>query len=293
MHPTAGPFAAGTEERSSNTTDVDEAGSPPRPEEKLAPYFIRIFRSDGTFSTHTMALDSSVTDVISQVVKKTYVVDGLENYHIIMKKHDLIRVLTPQERPLLMQKRLLQQVGYEEKDRIEELGREDNGYLCRFMFLSARESDFHAKTTDMNISASQKLNYVDLSGRNLVTIPISLYLKAAEIISLNLSRNLSLDVPRDFIQSCKHLRDIKFNNNEARKLPLSLGRAGKLTYLDVSNNRLEQLEHAELNTLTGLLKMNLANNRLTHLPPYFGAYQALRSLNIIVKFPGPIPSFPV
>ncbi|POR36681.1 Adenylate cyclase [Tolypocladium paradoxum] len=281
----------GTEERSSHTTDVDELESPPRPEEKLTPYFIRIFRSDGTFSTHTMPLDSSVTDVISQVVKKTHVVDGLENYHIIMKKHDLIRVLTPPERPLLMQKRLLQQVGYEEKDRIEELGREDNGYLCRFMFLSAREGDFHAKTTDLGISRSQKLNYVDLSGRNLVTIPISLYSKASDIISLNLSRNLSLDVPRDFIQSCKHLRDIKFNNNEARKLPLSLGRAGKLTYLDVSNNRLEQLEHAELSILTGLLKMNLANNRLTHLPPSFGAYQALRSLNISSNFLDRFPPF--
>jgi adenylate cyclase len=64
------------------------------------------------------------------------------------------------------------------------------------MFLSARESDFHAKTTDMGLARAQKLNYVDLSGRNLVTIPISLYSKAMEIISLNLSRNLSLDVPR-------------------------------------------------------------------------------------------------
>lgn len=280
-----------TEDNSYHTPDIDEIGSSPRPEEKMAPYCIRIFRSDGTFSTHSMPLDSTVTDVISQVIKKTYVVDGLENYHIIMKKHDLIRVLTPPERPLLMQKRLLQQVGYEEKDRIEDLGREDNSYLCRFMFLSARESDFHAKTTDMGLARAQKLNYVDLSGRNLITIPISLYSKAAEIISLNLSRNLSLDVPRDFIQSCKHLRDVKFNNNEARKLPPSLSRAGKLTFLDVANNRFEQLEHAELDTLTGLLKMNLANNRLKHLPPYFGAYQSLRSLNISCNFLDKFPPF--
>ncbi|TWU78415.1 cysteinyl-tRNA synthetase [Metarhizium rileyi] len=280
-----------TEDNTDDVPEVDEMGTPPRPDEKLTSYFIRIFRSDGTFSTHSMALDCTVTDVISQVIKKTYVVDGLENYHIIMKKHDLIRVLAPSERPLLMQKRLLQQVGYEEKDRIEELGREDNGYLCRFMFLSARESDFHAKTMDLGISRSQKFNYVDLSGRNLVTIPISLYKKAADIMSLNLSRNLSLDVPRDFIQSCKLLRDIKYNNNESRKLPPSLGRAGKLTYLDVSNNRLEQLEHAELNSLTGLLKMNLANNRLTHLPQYFGAYQALRSLNISSNFLDKFPPF--
>ncbi|PHH70422.1 hypothetical protein CDD80_6019 [Ophiocordyceps camponoti-rufipedis] len=271
--------------------DLDETEESPRPEEKLAPYFIRIFRSDGTFSTHSMPLDSSSSDVISQVVKKTYVLDGLENYHIILKKHDLIRVLTAADRPLLLQKRLLQQVGYEEKDRIEDLGREDNGYLCRFMFLSARESDFHAKTNDLGFSRSQKINHVDLSGRNLVTIPISLYSKAADITSLNLSRNLSLDVPRDFIQSCKHLRDIKFTNNEVRKLPVSLSRASRLTFLDVSNNRLEQLENAELNSLTGLLKMNLANNRLTRLPAYFDAYQALRSLNISSNFLDAFPPF--
>ncbi|KAK2600228.1 hypothetical protein QQS21_005024 [Conoideocrella luteorostrata] len=280
-----------TEDNSEDVPDADEIGSPPRPDEKMALYFIRIFRSDGTFSTHQMPLDSSVTEVISQVIKKTYVVDGLENYHIIMKKHDLIRVLGPSERPLLMQKRLLQQVGYEEKDKIEELGREDNGYLCRFMFLSARESDFHAKTVDLGISRTQKLTIVDLSGRNLVTIPISLYSKAADIVSLNLSRNLSLDLPRDFIQSCKTLRDIRFNNNEARRLPLSLGRASKLTLLDVSNNRLDQLEHAELNSISGLIKMNLANNRLTHLPPYFGAYQALRNLNISSNFLDKFPPF--
>ncbi|KAH6898978.1 phosphatase 2C-domain-containing protein [Thelonectria olida] len=280
-----------TEDNSYHGPDIDEIGSPPRPEEKMAPYCIRIFRSDGTFSTHSMPLDSSVTDVISQVIKKTYVVDGLENYHIILKKHDLIRVLMPAERPLFIQKRLLQQVGYEDKDRIEDLGREDNSYICRFMFLSARESDFHAKTTDMGLGRGQKLNYVDLSGRNLITIPISLYSKAPEIISLNLSRNLSLDVPRDFVQSCKHLRDIKFNNNEARKLPPSLSRAGKLTFLDVANNRLEQLEHAELNTLPGLVKLNLANNRLKSLPSDFGAYEALRSLNISSNFLDKFPTF--
>jgi adenylate cyclase len=280
-----------TEDDTYNNPEAEDTGSPPRPEEKAAPYCIRIFRSDGTFSTHSMPLDSSVSEVISQVIKKTYVVDGLENYHIIMKKHDLIRVLTPPERPLLMQKRLLQQIGYEERDRIEDIGREDNSYICRFMFLSARESDFHAKTTDMSIARAQKLNYVDLSGRNLITIPISLYSKAPDIISLNLSRNLSLDVPRDFIQSCKNLRDIKFNNNDARKLPMSLSRASKLTYLDVSNNRLEQLEHAELNTLSGILRMNLANNRLKALPPYFGAYQSLRSLNISSNFLEKFPPF--
>lgn len=271
--------------------EMEDIGSPPRPEEKLTPYCIRVFRSDGTFATLQMALDSSVQDLISQIIKKSYVSESLDNYHIVLKKHDLVRVLSQAERPLYIQKRLLQQVGYEERDRIEDIGREDNSYICRFLFLSAKESDFHASTHDLGFGRMQKFNHIDLSGRNLVTIPISLYSKAGEIISLNLSRNLSLDLPRDFIHSCVNLRDIKYNNNESRKLPLSFSRANKLTYLDVSNNRLEQLEHAELGGLTGLLKLNLANNRLKHLPPYFGAYRALRTLNISSNFLEKFPSF--
>lgn len=280
-----------TDDNSYDSPDADELQSPPRPHEKIAPYCIRIFRSDGTFSTHSMPLDATVTDVISQVIKKAYVVDGLDNYNIILKKQGLIRLLGPSERPLLIQKRMLEQVGYEEKDRIEDLGREDNSYLCRFMFLSAKESDFHSATVDLGVRGSQKNNYVDLSGRNIITIPISLYSKASDIVALNLSRNLSLDVPRDFIQSCKNLRDIKFNNNEARRLPLSLGRASKLTFLDVSNNKVEQLEHAELEALTGLTKMNLANNRLKQLPTHFGSYLALRILNISSNFLDQFPLF--
>lgn len=279
------------QEATSQALEMEDIGNPTRPEEKLTPYCIRVFRSDGTFATLQLAIDSSVQDLISQIIKKSYVTESLDNYHIVLKKHDLVRVLNQAERPLFIQKRLLQQVGYEERDRIEDIGREDNSYICRFLFLSAKESDFHASTHDLGFGRMQKFNHIDLSGRNLVTIPISLYSKAGEIISLNLSRNLSLDLPRDFIHSCVNLRDIKYNNNEARKLPLSFSRANKLTYLDVSNNRLDQLEHAELGGLTGLLKLNLANNRLKHLPPYFGAYRALRTLNISSNFLEKFPSF--
>ncbi|KAM0332115.1 hypothetical protein ACHAQA_002387 [Verticillium albo-atrum] len=280
-----------TEDNTYQQPDVDDIGSPPRADEKMAPYCIRIFKTDNTFSTLSMPLDAAVADVISQIIKKSYAQEGPDNFQITLNKHGLVRVLAPAERPILMQKRLLQQVGYEDKDRIEDVGREDNSYLCRFMFLSQKDSDFHSLSNDLGLGRMAKFNHVDLSSRNLVTIPISLYSKAAEIISLNLSRNLSLDLPRDFIQSCQNLRDIKFNNNEARKLPPSLGKASKLTYLDVSNNRLEQLDHAELHNLTGILKFNLANNRLKYLPSYFGAYQSLRNLNISSNFLDTFPQF--
>ncbi|KAH8675486.1 protein phosphatase 2C [Xylariales sp. PMI_506] len=278
------------EEQAPDTEAIEESVILPRPDEKRAPHCIRVFRRDGTFATIQLPLDSTVSDVMAHVVKKTYVHDGLENYHMVLRKHDLTRVLAAIERPLLIQKRLLQQAGYEEKDRLEDVGREDNSYLCRFMFLSARDNDYTA-THDLGFSRTAKFNHVDLSSRNLITIPISLYSKTGDIISLNLSRNLSLDLPRDFIQACPQLRDIKFANNEARKLPISIGRANRLTYLDVSNNRLEELEHAELGGLTGLLKLNLANNHLVSLPHYLGGFKALRTLNISSNFLEEFPTF--
>jgi hypothetical protein len=43
-------------------------------------------------------------------------------------------VLSPKERPLKLQKQLLEQAGYAENDKLDDLGREDNSYLFRFTF---------------------------------------------------------------------------------------------------------------------------------------------------------------
>lgn len=278
------------DENISRMAEIDDAGIP-RKDEKATPYCIRIFKGDGTFSTLVLPLQATVGDVIGKVANKTYMTESLDTYQIIMKKHDLQRILGYGERPVVIQRRLLEQAGYEEKDRIEDVGREDNSYLCRFLFIPARESGYAAISQDVGFGRIQKFSHVDLSGRNLITIPIALYKKAAEINSLNLSRNLSLDLPTDFIQSCLNLRDIKYISNEAWKLPPSICRASRLTYLDVSNNRLEQLEHAELNRLQGLISLKLANNRLTHLPPYFGAFRSMRTLNVSSNFLESFPTF--
>ena len=271
--------------------EVDDVGTPPRPEEKISPHCIRVFRSDGTFATIQLPLNAMATDVMAQVVKKTYVTEALDNYRIVLKKRGHYRVLAEKERPLLIQKRLLQQIGYEEKDRLEDIGREDNSYLCRFIFLSARDSDFFTSPHDPNFEKMTRFNHIDLSGKNLIAIPILLYLKTNDIITLNLSRNLSLDLPRDFVTSCPQLRDIKYANNEARKLPISISTASKLTYLDISNNRLEELEHAQLSTLTGLLRLNMSNNRLKSLPTDFNTFKSLRSLNLSSNFLDVFPPF--
>ncbi|KFY13719.1 hypothetical protein V492_03077, partial [Pseudogymnoascus sp. VKM F-4246] len=269
----------------------DETGSLRKMEKSQHPYCIRIFKADGTFATLSVDLSATVADVITQFGRKTHITDSLDNYQIIMKKHALQRILSAGERPVIIQKRLLEQAGYQEKDDIEDLGREDQTYLCRFLFIPQRDSGYAAISQDIGFNKAQKFSHVDLSGRNLITIPIVLYSKATEIISLNLSRNLSLGLPKDFIQSCINLRDIKYVNNEAHKLPQSLGRASRLTILDVSNNRLEQLEHSELDRLGGLISLKLANNRLTHLPPYFAIFKQLRTLNVSSNFLESFPEF--
>lgn len=271
--------------------ELDENGNLPKDENTGPPYCVRIFRVDSTFAVLSVNLNTTVSEIIQILGKKTFLLDELDNYHIVMRKHDTSRQLDPQERPLFIQKRLLEQAGYTESDRLEDVGREDNSYLCRFTFLPAKMSGYSSLEKDPGFSKMQKFSHIDLQGRNLITIPITLYQKATEIISLNLSRNLSLDVPKDFIQACTNLREIKYTSNEAWRLPPSLSLASRLTMLDISNNRLEQLENAELYKLASLQGLRLSNNKLTQLPSYFGQYRALRSLNLSSNSLSEFPDF--
>ncbi|KAH8727810.1 hypothetical protein GQ44DRAFT_769873 [Phaeosphaeriaceae sp. PMI808] len=254
-------------------------------------YVLRIFRVDSTFATLSATLNTTVQEIIQILGKKTVLQDELDNYQIVMRKHDTSRQLESNERPLLIQKHLLEQAGYTDLDRLEDVGRDDNSYLCRFTFLPAKMSGYSSLERDPGFSKMQKFSHIDLQGKNLITIPITLYQKATEIISLNLSRNLSLDVPKDFIQACTNLREIRYTSNDARRLPPSLSLASRLTMLDISNNRLQSLDRSELHKLQSLQGLRLSNNGLTRLPSYFGQYRALRSLNLSSNSLNEFPDF--
>ncbi|GAB7351648.1 hypothetical protein MBLNU459_g2252t3 [Dothideomycetes sp. NU459] len=273
----------------SRLAEIDEAGNIPTDDDPGPMFYMRIFRADSTFAVVSAGLNTTAGELIQMMAKKTFLQDELDTYQIVMRKIGSSRQLDSSERPLAIQKRMLEMAGYQESDRLEELGREDHGYLCRFTFLPGKLSGYASLDRDPGFNRMQKFNHIDLSARDLITIPITLYQKATEIITLNLSKNLSLDVPKDFIQSCVNLREIKYTSNEAWKLPPSISLAGKLTMLDCSNNRLEQMEHADLHKLHGLVSLKLSNNMLRSLPAYFGCYQALRGLNLasnqLDKFP--------
>ncbi|KAK2803411.1 cysteinyl-tRNA synthetase [Onygenales sp. PD_10] len=260
-------------------------------DEEGRPFGVRIFRIDSTFTTLSSGLNTTVTDILEMLGRKSFLQDELNNYDIVLRKNDLSRTLDHGERPILMQKRLLEQAGYLPSDRVADIGREDNSYLCRFTFLPTKLSGYASLDADLGINENQKFSNVDLHGRSLITIPITLYKRAGEIMSLNLSRNLALDIPKDFIQSCVNLREIKYTSNEAWRLPASLSLATQLTYLDISNNRLEQLEHAELHNLHRLVSLKMTNNKLSTLPAYFGDFDSLRSLNISSNNFSEFPAF--
>ena len=244
------------------------------------PHCVRVFRVDSTFATLSTGINTTASEVLQMLGKKSFLQDELSNYEIIMRKHDLCRSLGKGERPLAIQKRLLEQAGYLPCDRIEEIGRDDNSYLCRFTFVPTKIGSQAVLDTNDGPVKLQKFNYVDLQGRSFPTIPITLYQKANDIITLNLSRNPIIEVPKDFIQGCINLRELKYVSNEAWVLPSSFSLATKLTVLDISNNRLEELDHAELQNLRVLVSIKMSNNKLHHLPSYFGQYKALRTLNI-------------
>ena len=279
------------DENMARLREIDEEGIAPKSEDTGVMHGIRVFRIDSTFTTLLTGVNTTASEILQQIGKKSFLQDDLDTYQIVMRKNDLQRQLAPGERPVAIQRRLLEQAGYEASDHIDEVGLEDNSYLCRFTFVPTKISGYFTLERDSGLDKMVKFSHVDLSGRSLVTIPIILYKKASEIISLNLSRNLALDVPKDFVQSCIHLREIKFTGNEAWQLPASLSLASRLTVLDISNNRLEQLEHANLEELKSLVSIKISNNKLTTLPKHFAQLQHLRSLNLSSNYLRVFPDY--
>ena len=276
------------EENVTRLPEIDETGIPPKADDHGA-YCVRVFRVDSTFATLSTNLNVTVHEILQILGKKSFLQDELNNYQIVMRKHDLQRQLATSERPIAIQRRLLEQAGYHDSDRIEEIGREDNSYLCRFTFVPTKLSGYYGVDKNHGFDQMHRFSHVDLSSKSLITIPIILYKRAVEVISLNLSRNLSIDVPKDFIQSCCNLREIKFVSNEAWHLPQSFSLASRLTMLDVSNNRLENLDPADLDKLKSLIVLKLSNNKIRSLPKSFSRFVSLRSLNLSSNY---ITNFP-
>ncbi|OAC97788.1 hypothetical protein MUCCIDRAFT_126447, partial [Mucor lusitanicus CBS 277.49] len=245
-------------------------------------YCIRIFRPDGTFGTLIAPLSTTTHDLIQRLAGKFFLHD-LSKYRLSLIMHNHERILQLNERPIQIQKTLLEQIGYTEEDKIEDVGREDNSYLYRFSFgpnvpqTIQEEDEFGA------------YRRVDLQGKNLTTIPIVLYKYAARIASLDLSKNLLMEIPVDFLQMCKNLKQLWLTNNDYYGLPLSIRFIPNLEHLNISGNHIRDLQLARLEDLTTLRTLRAYNNRLETLPSSFATFKHLTILfisnNSFTRFP--------
>lgn len=111
-------------------------------------------------------------------------------------------------------------------------------------------------------------------------MPVVLHKHADTISVLNLSRNPMLEIPLDFIQGCTTLRDLRLSYMAMKKVPQSVRHCVTLQGLDLSCNRIVDLEDAALDHLSGLTTLKVQNNRVEKLPWYFPRLRSLKFLNI-------------
>ncbi|KAI8097230.1 uncharacterized protein BX664DRAFT_292635 [Halteromyces radiatus] len=251
-------------------------------------YCIRVFRSDNTFGTLQLPLNTTTKELVNRLAGKFFLHD-LSKYSLLIRLHNLDRVLLPNERPFQIQKQLLEQMGYTEEDNIEDVGREDNSYLLRFSFGTKAIPNVHE--IDFN-----NFKHLGLQGRNLTTVPIFLYNYASEIVSLDLTKNLLMEIPLDFMQSCTALKQLWLVDNEYTSLPSSLHYCTQLEHLNISGNQLIDLTTDSLENLHLLKSLRAFNNKLESLPSSFASFQHLNLLyisnNCLTKFPQVICDIP-
>ena len=129
-------------------------------------------------------------------------------------------------------------------------------------------------------SSYDSFEFIDIAGRDLQTIPIFLHLHAHNIIILNVSRNPMTDLPLDFIQACTNLKELRMSYMALKRIPLAICASTTLTRLDVSCNRVADLESVPLHEITTLTSLKVQNNKLASIPAYFAQMKKLKYLNI-------------
>lgn len=181
------------------------------------------------------------------------------------------------ERPLQIQKLLQEQMGYMDQDKID-----DTSYLVRFQLMPNSTQPIHEE--------KEVGQHVDLQSRSLATIPIYLYKHASSIVSIDISKNLHMEVPSDFIQMCSNLKELWLADNGYTTLPASTHSISSLEHLNMSGNQLSDLDHAHLHEITGLKTLRAINNKLESIPDiYATSFKGLTTLcvsnNSFTKFP--------
>ena len=126
---------------SSNTQSSD-------PSKRGPTHQMRIFRGDWTFATVACGLNTT-TESLMTLLGRKFFLRSVANHQILIQRNGLSRILQSWEKPFMIQKTLLEEAGFTADDRIDEIGREDNSYLCRFIFRQCSAPSFSLVSTMM------------------------------------------------------------------------------------------------------------------------------------------------
>ncbi|KAG6835940.1 hypothetical protein H0H93_013157 [Arthromyces matolae] len=239
---------------------------------RITPYTVRIYKDDDHFHEATMALTTTVAELVPLLNEKLFI-PAHETYRLYVRERGRERLLGMTEKPAALIKRRLEHHGYDANDGLILLKGDRLSFLIRFIYRSI------IFTPDKPIIMNS-FEKVDLEGRTLVAIPIAVHKNAEKVISLKLSGNPMLEIPLDFIQSCTSLRDLRLSNMSMKTVPKSVRHAVSISRLDLSSNRIGNLEEASLDRNVSLEYLLLQNNRLENLPWYFPRLRLLTVLNI-------------
>ncbi|KAG8928661.1 cysteinyl-tRNA synthetase, partial [Tulasnella sp. 417] len=249
------------------------------PRTPLPGFRIRIYRIDGSYHIVECPINTVAHD-LAHVLRKKLLLPG-QHYKLHIRERGRERALGPQERPINILRRRLEQAGYDESDDLENLGGEDISFLLRFVFRDANLPSAQPADEDEVFSGNNtSVEHVDLTGRGLLTIPIPLHRCASSIVVLNLSKNPHIDIPLDFVASCTMLRDLRLSQAAMKQVPSRVKHISTLHELDISSNRMVSLDEADLHRILGLRNIQVQNNRLSTLPKSFAEMKSLKFLNI-------------
>ncbi|KAG6810688.1 hypothetical protein H0H92_010744 [Tricholoma furcatifolium] len=238
----------------------------------VTPYTVRIYKDDDQFHEATMALSTTVAELVPKLNEKLPVRSG-ETYRLYVRERGRERLLGMTEKPAGLIKRRLEHHGYYANDGLILLPGDKLSFLIRFIYRSI----VFAPDKQVTINSFE---HIDLEHRALVAIPIAVHKNAEKVVSLKLSGNPILEIPLDFIQSCTSLRDLRLSNMFMKSVPTNVRHATTLRRLDLSSNRIGNLEEASLDRNVSLEILNLQNNRIENLPWYFPRLRSLTTLNI-------------
>ncbi|ORZ06799.1 hypothetical protein BCR41DRAFT_311419 [Lobosporangium transversale] len=227
---------------------------------------IRIFRPDTTYTTVNCVLNITASELSTILYKKIFKPDT-SKFRLYMLRNNIVRPLSSHERPLHILRKLLIQYGYTDQDKLEELSGKDNRFICRFTF-----AENSAPLTTVCF-------YINLERKCLPTIPIFLYLRAKDIVRLNISHNHRMELPLDFVQNCVVLRELRMAYNDLDRVPSNIRSIIYLQVLDLRGNRIRNLEKARLEEARELVTLLLQSNRLEIIPDSF-QFEHLRVLNL-------------